>query len=477
MAKAGRDTIWGFEDGYDLIDINGIDGNVATGSDNPFTFIGVNKAFSAATPGELRVVSTASGWMIEGSNDADTAAEFAIAVVDPLHEIAWDAFDFHGVNYVIEVGTTATFSGVQLTGSNIAINESADTGNTHLVIDVASGATNTFAALTFAAFGSSNAFDDGADTVTINGAAGNENITGTSIADIIVGGEGADVLAGGTGNDTYKYASSEEAAAGENIVEATGGGSADTIRTTATADLSALTVNGSADLEGAGSDQGIEQILIQAGSTATFIGGQLTGNSIIINESADGTTHLDINVASGATNSFANLTFSTFSGGNKFENGGDTVTIDGDAGQENITGTDIADTINGGDNNDTLAGGDGDDTINGDGDDDTIDGGEGEDILTGGAGNDTLTGGDDDDTFVFAVGDDEDTILDFDAGAGINDVIDVSAFGTDFDTLAEIQAVAEDDGTDTTIDFGNGDVLVLLDVLEADLNANDFLFV
>src|SRR5204863_7680015 len=102
--------------------------------------------------------------------------------------------------------------------------------------------------------------------------------TGGTGADTLVGGLGADTLAGGTGNDTYSYASTAEAA-GDNIVEATNGG-IDTIRTTATADLSALTVNGSADLEGAGVDQGIEQILIQAATTATFSGAQLTGNTI-----------------------------------------------------------------------------------------------------------------------------------------------------------------------------------------------------
>ena len=189
---------------------------------------------------------------------------------------------------------------------------------------------------------------------TIIGSNGNDSIDGGGGNDTITGGAGVDTLTGGTGNDTFRYASTAEAAAGENIVEATSGGSADTIRTTATADLSALTVNGVADLEGAGADQGIEQILIQSGTTATFSGAQLTGNTIAINKSAAGTTNLVINVASGATNSFANLTFAAFTGGDAFDNGADTITINGGAGNETITATTFGDTINAGAGADTV---------------------------------------------------------------------------------------------------------------------------
>ena len=76
-------------------------------------------------------------------------------------------------------------------------------GTTGLVIDVASGATNSFANLSFAAFAGGDAFDDGADTITINGDAGNETITGTSLADTINGNAGNDAVTGGAGNDTF----------------------------------------------------------------------------------------------------------------------------------------------------------------------------------------------------------------------------------------------------------------------------------
>src|SRR5206468_1075034 len=153
--------------------------------------------------------------------------------------------------------------------------------------------------------------------------------------------------------------------------ETTSGGT-DTIRTTATADLSALTVNGAADLQGAGASEGIEQILIAGGTTATFSGAQLTGNTIAINESVAGTTNLVINVASGQTNTFANLTFAAFTGGDAFDNGVDTITINGAGGDENITGTSFADIIMGGAGADTLTGGTGADRFNVDAGIDTI---------------------------------------------------------------------------------------------------------
>src|SRR5207253_2955884 len=71
--------------------------------------------------------------------------------------------------------------------------------------------------------------------ITVTAGTGANTITTGSGNDTITGGAGADTLTGGTGNDTYIYSSTTDVT-GDNIVEATGGGT-DTIRTTATADL------------------------------------------------------------------------------------------------------------------------------------------------------------------------------------------------------------------------------------------------
>ena len=265
------------------------------------------------------------------------------------------------------------------------------------------------------------------------GFGGNDTLTGGSADDVLVGGAGADSLTGGAGNDIYSYATTAEVT-GDNIVEAANGGT-DTIRTTATANLSAL--NGSADLQGAGASQGIERILIQSGTTATFSGAQLTGNTIAVNESAAGTTNLVINVASGSTTTFAGLTFAAFSGGDAFDDGVDTITINGANGSDNITGTSVADVINGG-------------------------GGGGDDTITGGAGADSLTGGNGHDTFVINAGDSlaavagsgnsgtiagYDVIADFTSTTGNSDILNLqgtpaAATGTNVDGLNSTLTIA-----------------------------------
>ena len=104
---------------------------------------------------------------------------------------------------------------------------------------------------------------------------------------------------------------------------------------------------------------------------------------------------------------------------------------------------------------------------------DVLDGGSGNDTLSGGSGNDQLTGGADDDLFVFADGSGNDTITDFTAGAGTDDVIEISAFG--FATFAAVLAVATDDGVDTLIQFDADDSVTLLGVQVANLDASDFI--
>jgi hypothetical protein len=107
----------------------------------------------------------------------------------------------------------------------------------------------------------------------------------------------------------------------------------------------------------------------------------------------------------------------------------DTFQINGEAGDDILTGTTQAATINGGSGNDTATGNNGIDTINGDaGNDnlnganaaDTINGGDDNDVIFGGQGNsiDTMNGGNGND---IEQGDDGNDLLNGDAG---NDVLD-----------------------------------------------------
>ncbi|MCH8862539.1 MAG: FG-GAP repeat protein [Proteobacteria bacterium] len=99
---------------------------------------------------------------------------------------------------------------------------------------------------------------------------------------------------------------------------------------------------------------------------------------------------------------------------------------------------------------------------------------QGDDTITGGGGDDRLTGALGNDTFIFANGSGNDTIVDFTPGAGPGDVLDISAFG--FVNLAEIQAASTQVGDDVVIALDGNDSVTLLNVLLADLHADDFIF-
>jgi Ca2+-binding RTX toxin-like protein len=74
-----------------------------------------------------------------------------------------------------------------------------------------------------------------------------------------------------------------------------------------------------------------------------------------------------------------------------------TLSIDGEAGNDALTGGDGDDEIGGGSGIDTLRGGAGGDTLDGGAGGDTLTGGEGPDTVNGGDGNDRLKGGGNDD--------------------------------------------------------------------------------
>ncbi|MGZ8323507.1 MAG: calcium-binding protein, partial [Rhodoplanes sp.] len=104
-----------------------------------------------------------------------------------------------------------------------------------------------------------------------------------------------------------------------------------------------------------------------------------------------------------------------------------------------------------------------------------LDGRGGDDTLIGGAGNDTLTGGSGDDTFVFGPDFGRDVVLDFTAGAGTDDRIEI-----DHTVFADVNAVlsaSHQAGSDVVITAGVDHSITLKNVTLAHLHADDFLIV
>jgi len=343
----------------------------------------------------------------------------------------------------IASGQTATFTGAQVTGQSWTVTGVAGGAVEVLAVNAAANATVNLTTIFTAVTNAS---------IALNGNTGDEVLTGSLGSDSITGAAGIDVMAGGDGNDTFVFNGTSEVGAGES---ADGGNDTDTIRVAATTDLSTVAFTS------------IEAVSLADGTTATFTGAQITGQSWAVSGTAGGGTEtLTVNAGSGATVDLSALTGLSNLG----------VVLNGAFGSETLTGSSAADTISGGGaepGNDSLLGGGGADSLFG---------GDRGDTLIGGTGSDTLGGGADawTDRFVFATGDASSTTLatlevitDFYGDGGGADVIALGVTGDGSNTV--ITAAAADYAAallaaNTLITGGTRDIVV------TEAGANTFVF-
>ncbi|MDB5418193.1 MAG: alkaline metalloproteinase, partial [Phenylobacterium sp.] len=125
----------------------------------------------------------------------------------------------------------------------------------------------------------------------------------------------------------------------------------------------------------------------------------------------------------------------------------------GGQGNDLITSHHSDDILYGNLGNDTLQGGDGNEIIRGGQGDDVLNGGAGNDWLSGDRGNDTITGGAGADTFHTSSGAGIDKVTDFNSAEGDRVQLDPH-------TVYTVSQV----GSDTVIDMGNGDQMILQNV-------------
>jgi Ca2+-binding RTX toxin-like protein len=239
------------------------------------------------------------------------------------------------------------------------------------------------------------------DNWTILGLAGNDTLTGNSLADIIEGGAGDDrlfglggndVLNGGDGNDFLDGGSGDDYLSGEigndTLFGSLGsdffnGGAGTDVANYGSFGSSITLLPTGAILKGGGAtDQlfQVETIIANAGFSNNTIDASGAASPGVINVNLGAATN-NLQVLGGPVLTFTVTNF------------------------DDVIGTNRNDTITGDLQANILSGNAGNDSINGGlGGNDILNGGLGNDTLNGGSGVDTLTGNGDADTFVFQFG-------------------------------------------------------------------------
>jgi Ca2+-binding RTX toxin-like protein len=260
---------------------------------------------------------------------------------------------------------------------------------------------------------------------------------GTAAADAMTGGNGADILQGLAGNDTYTVNT-----AGDQVIEAAGGGT-DTVLTslasyTLGANVENLTYTGSGDFTGTGN--GLANVITGGNGnnllsgldgTDTLNGG--AGNDVLYggagNDTLNGGTGNDLMDGGSGRDK---MTGGTGDDTYVVDGSGDSVTEKAGEGIDTVRSS-VSYTLGSNVENLVLTGtattGTGnslDNAITGNAKNNTLNGGAGNDILDGGAGNDLLIGGQGADTYKFGLGGGKDVINTSDTDGG-HDVLALGA--------------------------------------------------
>jgi Ca2+-binding RTX toxin-like protein len=245
--------------------------------------------------------------------------------------------------------------------------------------------------------GGNDSITAGAGDDFVNGNTENDTILGEDGNDELFGGGGQDTLLGGNGNDLMNGNADNDSLDGE--------GGNDTLFGDTGDDIIRSTSGNSSQQGNAGNDQ-----MFGSAGTDIMRGGQgndtisgAGGNDTVLGNAGDDSITLATGVGETAQifgnegNDIINIAAASAAA---------TISINGNAGNDNITGSAGNDNILGGKDNDTLNGGAGADFLGGNFGDDSLVGAEGDDILRGGPGNDTVIGGTGNDQMFGGLGDD-----------------------------------------------------------------------
>ena len=326
--------------------------------------------------------------------------------------------------------------------------------------------------------------------------AGDDRIIGSAGADFINGGLGTDNVSMGGGNDRFQWNPGE----GSDVIDGQGGidthefngSGADEIISLAAGGNNALLTRNVGNI--VMNQDNVERVEILAGNGRDTINvGELRSTDVrevLVNLAVNATATVGdgvndtVNVSGGSGSEVLTVTAS-----------GDDIIVSGLANQMRIANTDVSDTVvvQGGGGSDVLNaasipatgarvdfdGGSGDDVLIAGANDTRLLGGAGDDVLVGnigddelnaGTGNDILFGGAGNDLFS---GEDDFTVIDFRAGAGTDDRLDLRNVAG-IDDFGDVLASARGGSGSVVLDFGD-DEITLLGVNTSQLHADDFL--
>ncbi|OKO82848.1 calcium-binding protein [Bradyrhizobium sp. AS23.2] len=344
--------------------------------------------------------------------------------------------------------------------------------------------------------------------LTIDGGAGNDTISGSQGDDTLNGGDGNDRVTGGRGNDVA------DLGAGDDTFVWNPGDGSDTVLGGAGTDTLVFNGSNAAESMSIGANGGNAVLTRDVGNIVM----DLNGVERVQIAAAGGADNITVNDLTGTGIAQVAIDLTAGPGSQSGDGAADRVTVNGSAGDDNITvassggsivvnglaaqvtiaHADAGDVLglNGGAGNDVIDasairagqlaslninGGDGNDTITGSAGNDTVIGGRGNDVANLGAG---------DDTFIWNPGDGSDTVeggkgtdtLLFN-GANINETINISANGGRVLFTRDVANIAMDVNGVEDIDFnalGGADNITVGDLsgtgvnqINLDLGAND----
>jgi Ca2+-binding RTX toxin-like protein len=337
--------------------------------------------------------------------------------------------------------------------------------------------------------------------LTVDGGAGNDQITGGDGNDTLIGGDGNDIITGGRGSDTAELGTGDDTFVwnpgdGSDVVD--GGEGFDTLQFnganisenfnisnkgghailtrdvgTVTMDLDNIERIQLAALGGADnvvvddlSKTDVQQVDIDLSSPA----GSGTGDGAADNVTVEGTAASNQIVITGAGGSVSVAGLSAQVSLTGTEGDNDSLVVNGLGGNDSINASRLA----AGQIKLTIDGGAGNDNIIGSAGDDVLIGGDGNDTVVGGRGNDTAFLGDGNDTFTWNPGDGSDTVdggggtdtLVFN-GANVDEKVDISANGSRVRFSRDVAGITMDLNSVEHIQFnalGGADTITVNDL-------------